>query len=121
MGGLIGIFAVMAFCWFAAEAALAHAFLESAQPRVGDTVKSSPSQILLTFTEDVEPAFSKVVVRDANGARVDTGQMHPAPDSAKELIVPLKPISPGTYRVEWHVTSIDTHKTEGSYTFTVAP
>jgi methionine-rich copper-binding protein CopC len=31
----------------------------------------------------------------------------------------LKLMVPGTYRVEWRVTSADGHKTEGSYTFTV--
>ena len=33
--------------------------------------------------------------------------------------VSLKSLSPGTYRVRWHVLSVDTHKTEGSFTFTV--
>jgi copper resistance protein C len=33
--------------------------------------------------------------------------------------VGLKPLSPGTYRVRWHVLSVDTHRTEGSFTFHV--
>jgi methionine-rich copper-binding protein CopC len=28
-------------------------------------------------------------------------------------------LSPGTYRVHWHVLSVDTHKTEGSFSFRV--
>jgi len=30
-------------------------------------------------------------------------------------------LPPGIYTVIWHVTSIDTHKTEGRYQFTVGP
>ena len=37
------------------------------------------------------------------------------------LMVKLKPLSPGIYSVAWHVTSVDTHKTEGHFTFTVKP
>jgi hypothetical protein len=35
--------------------------------------------------------------------------------------VSLKPVGPGTYRVSWHVVSVDTHPTEGNFTFRVAP
>jgi methionine-rich copper-binding protein CopC len=31
----------------------------------------------------------------------------------------LKQLSAGTYRVRWHVLSVDTHTTEGSFTFQV--
>jgi methionine-rich copper-binding protein CopC len=36
------------------------------------------------------------------------------------LQVLLKPIEPGTYRVKWRVLSVDTHVTEGDFTFRVA-
>jgi methionine-rich copper-binding protein CopC len=35
------------------------------------------------------------------------------------LHVGLKPLPPGTYRVHWRVLSVDTHTTEGSFTFQV--
>ena len=35
------------------------------------------------------------------------------------LQVPLKPLRPGTYRVKWRVLSVDTHVTEGDFTFRV--
>ena len=31
------------------------------------------------------------------------------------------PLAAGTYKVEWHAVSTDTHKTQGSYSFTVNP
>jgi methionine-rich copper-binding protein CopC len=35
------------------------------------------------------------------------------------LSVQLPKLVPGTYTVSWHVTSVDTHKTEGNFQFTV--
>jgi len=102
------------------QAAFAHAFLDRASPAVGSEVSGSPPTLSLTYTEPVEPLFSTVQVADANGARVDDGKPTPR-DDGRILQVGLKPLSPGVYSVEWHVTSVDTHKTEGHFTFTVKP
>ena len=96
--------------------AQAHAFLDHAEPRVGSTVQSAPHELSLSFTEELEPAFSTVEVRDANGARVDQGK---AQISGNTMRVGLKSLPPGTYRVRWQALSVDTHKTEGSFTFHV--
>jgi copper resistance protein C len=42
-------------------------------------------------------------------------------DDGRTLVIPLKTLPPGTYQVEWHVTSVDTHKTEGHFVFSVKP
>ena len=97
-------------------AAEAHAFLDHAEPRVGSTVPAAPRELSLSFTQKLEPAFSSVEVTDANGARVDLGKPS---ISSSVMRVGLKPLSPGTYRVRWHVLSVDTHTTEGSFTFQV--
>jgi copper resistance protein C len=94
----------------------AHAFLDHAEPRVGSTVPTAPRELSLSYTQKLEPAFSSVEVTDANGARVDLGRPS---ISASVMRVGLKPLSPGTYRVRWHVLSVDTHTTEGSFTFQV--
>jgi len=101
--------------------AFAHAFLDRADPAVGATVKSAPPRAALTFTEALEPDFSSITVEDGAGRRVDLGDAHTAPDDAKRLSVGLKPLPPGSYKVQWRVTSVDTHKTSGSFSFTVAP
>lgn len=101
-------------------AAFAHAFLDRASPAVGSEVTGSPSALSLTYTEPVEPLFSTVHVTDAGGGRVDQGKPTPL-DDGRVLSVKLKPLPPGVYAVEWHVTSVDTHKTEGHFTFTVKP
>jgi methionine-rich copper-binding protein CopC len=100
--------------------AFAHAFLDHASPPVGSEVSGSPAAVDLTYTEPVEPLFSTIQVTDAGGARVDQGAPA-AKDGGRILSVALKPLAPGVYAVEWHVTSVDTHKTEGHFSFTVKP
>jgi methionine-rich copper-binding protein CopC len=102
------------------QVASAHAFLDRASPAVGSEVSGSPATISLTYSEPVEPLFSTVYVTDASGARVDEGKPA-AQNDGRVLLVTLKKLSPGVYAVEWHVTSVDTHKTEGHFTFTVRP
>jgi methionine-rich copper-binding protein CopC len=96
----------------------AHAFLDHAEPRVGNSVGSAPREVSLWFTQNLEAAFSTVEVRDANGARVDQGKPQV---SAGVMSVGLKPLPPGTYKVRWRVLSVDTHTTEGTFSFHVGP
>jgi copper resistance protein C len=97
-------------------AALAHTHLDHANPPVDGTLDTAPQDVVLSFTQNLEPAFSAVEVTDASGARVDQGK----PDvSGSTMSVALKSLGPGTYHVHWHVLSVDTHKTEGNFTFTV--
>jgi copper resistance protein C len=102
------------------QLAFAHAFLDRASPAVGSEVSGSPPTLNLTYTEPVEPLFSTVYITNASGTRVDDGKPTPL-DDGRVLSVKLKPLPPGIYSVEWHVTSVDTHKTEGHFTFTVKP
>jgi copper resistance protein C len=97
-------------------AAHAHAFLDHASPLVGSTVPSAPREVTLSFTQKLEPSFSGVQVTDSGGARVDTGK---AQISGSTMRVGLKPLAPGTYRVRWRALSVDTHTTQGSFTFHV--
>jgi len=100
-------------------AALAHAFLDHALPAVGATVAQAPAEVTLWFTQRLEPAFAGCAVTNAAGERVDTGQVAVDPKDPQELHVPVKPLQPGTYKVSWHVVSVDTHRTTGDFSFTV--
>jgi methionine-rich copper-binding protein CopC len=118
MRGTMTAIVVAAAAGLTGHAAFAHAFLERAAPAVGSEVSGSPQSVALTYTEPVEPLFSAIQVTDASGTRVDTGKPAAA-DRGRVLSVNLKPLPPGVYTVEWHVTSVDTHKTEGHFTFSV--
>ena len=101
-------------------AARAHAMLGRATPAPGSTVKPAPKEVVLSFTEKLEPKFSAIEVHDAKGAAVQAEKAQ-AGDSATQLRVALKPLPPGTYKVIWRVLSVDTHRSIGSFTFRVGP
>jgi len=87
------------------DASSAHAFLDNAEPRVGSTVATAPREVMLSFTEKLEPAFSTIEVTDSAGHRVDEGK----PSIAGNVMrVPLHALPPGTYHVKWHILSVDT-------------
>ena len=94
----------------------AHAFLERAVPGAGATLSAPPNRIVLTFAEKLEPTFSGVTVTDSSGHGVEAG---PVWIGGNAMAVPLRRFSAGTYRVTWHAVSVDTHRTEGAYSFTV--
>jgi methionine-rich copper-binding protein CopC len=100
-------------------AARAHAFLDHASPAVGSAIPASPAAVSLWFTQDLEPAFSSVTVTDKTGQRVDLGNVQVPQGAAAQLQVGLRPLPAGTYTVSWHVVSVDTHPTEGRFTFQV--
>jgi hypothetical protein len=105
----------------ASPGASAHAFLERASPPVGSEARASPPELSITFTEGVEPLFSTIELHNASGAAVALGKPHTAAGDNRKLNADLPKLSPGTYTVIWHVTSVDTHKTQGSFSFTVVP
>src|SRR6516225_3654034 len=115
--GLALVACVLGTC--AASAVRAHAFLDHASPAVGSSVPAAPAVVTLWFTQDLEPAFSDLTVTNEAGQRVDLGNAHIPQGSPAELQIGLKPLPRGTYTVSWHVVSVDTHPTEGTFTFDV--
>ena len=110
---------VVLTCVFVCPRAFAHSELLHAKPPVGSAVSGAPSSLILTFSEDVVLHFSSVQVLDVNGTSLDVGR--PSIRGSRQLVIPLPRLSPGKYTVIWHVTSEDTHKTEGRFVFTVNP
>ena len=101
--------------------ALAHAHLVKSQPSKGAVVRNAPSTLVLWFSEPLEAAFSTIEVVDQAGHHVEDGKAALDPADPKVLKVSLQKLVPGSYKAVWRVVSIDTHKTNGELTFTVAP
>jgi methionine-rich copper-binding protein CopC len=97
----------------------AHAYPAVSVPNNGATVKEPPREVRIQFTEEVEIAFSQIVVKDAKGAVVSQGKLRQL--ASDTLAIELKPLSSGNYSVEWQVLSVDTHITDGVLRFTVVP
>ncbi len=112
-------FLLTAVVLFAPIVAQAHAFLDHALPKVGSQVSTSPTEVKIWFTEEIEPAFSTLVVQDSSGTQVDKKDAHVDPDNHALFIVSVPTLAPGTYKVLWSVIAVDTHHTHGSFKFTV--
>jgi copper resistance protein C len=97
----------------------AHAFLDYSEPKVGSTVHVSPSAVKIWFTRAVDPSSSKIRVFDASGNEVDDKDSRGDAANKSLLSVTVPPLRSETYKVVWTAVALDTHRTSGSYTFTV--
>jgi len=97
----------------------AHAFLKDADPEVGSTIQTSPGEARIRFTENIEPAVSSIQVFDASGKEMDKRDLHLDRSDHALLHVSLPPLGAGTYKVVWRVVSVDTHVTNGNFTFRI--
>ena len=103
---------------FAASSVFAHAHLKSQSPAADSTV-SAPAELRLVFSEGVEATFTKVTL-SKDGNNVPVKSLATEGSDKKTLVVtPQAPLTAGAYKVEWHAVSVDTHKSEGAYSFKV--
>jgi len=100
--------------------AAAHASLTSVSPVDGAELRTSPSTVLLTFSEGVEVVHDGIRVLDESGSLMPVGATrHPSghPEQV-EASLPTA-LSPGTFVVDWRVVSDDGHPEQGSSSFSV--
>jgi copper transport protein len=100
--------------------AQAHAVLKSSEPAAGSELLTSPSSVLLTFTEDTDPALSFVHVLNQKGINVEMDGARAVGGNAAALIVGVGTLPRGVYTVSWRVVSRDDgHVTAGAFAFGV--
>ncbi len=109
---------VLAFWPATARPALAHAVLERSDPPPNATLETPPTQIVLRFSEAVDPAFSTATLVDRGGR----GRSSPSAVSADRRSIVVRPehLEGGVYVVRWRVLSrVDGHTTSGVLVFGV--
>jgi copper transport protein len=112
------VIALLGSLWFASSSQ-AHAVLQETSPSRGVTVKRQPEQVVFRFNEPVESSFGAVRVYDANGKRVDAGNVL-RPGGDKTVGVKLEPNLPrGTYTATFRVISADAHPVSGGFVFSI--
>jgi copper resistance protein C len=117
----IAIYTVTALAIVIANAIVvsAHSFPETEIPSAGQTVSTAPAEVTINFDAPIEKLFAKLEVTGADGTNEAVGAPQIS-DDARRMSVKVSSLKPGDYTVKWAVVGIDTHHTEGSYTFTVA-
>ena len=103
----------------AATNAWANAFVDHAEPAVGSTVDTPPTEIKIWFTENVEPAFSQIQVLDRRNRLVTPNKAVVDSDDPALLKVSIPALKPGIYKVSWKVVSMDMRMTVGTFSFVV--
>lgn len=105
---------------FVTPGVFAHAHLQHQYPAADAQVDAAPQALTLNFSEGIEAQFSGLTLTGPGDTAIETGKAKRNEQDSKQLIVPLsQPLQPGDYRVEWHVVSVDGHKTKGHYSFSV--
>jgi methionine-rich copper-binding protein CopC len=121
MSEWIGRLLLSALAGSVASNVAAHAELERAVPAASSAVHFSPPRVTLWFSQRLEPRLSKIRVLNAKGQQIDNGDAQVDSADAKQLSVSLPKLAPGSYRVRWRVLSVDSHVSDGNFTFSVGP
>jgi methionine-rich copper-binding protein CopC len=95
----------------------AHAKLRSTVPAADAQLSAAPKVLTLTFNEDVRLA----VLTLSNAGKNIPLTLDRSAAAAPQVSVPLPPLSPGKYQVQWSALSPDDgHVVKGSYSFTIS-
>ncbi|WP_018789703.1 copper resistance protein CopC [Salinispora arenicola] len=101
-----------------AAPAAAHNSLKAATPAKNAQLATAPTEITLEFLQKLDPAFTTIVLSDAEQQKIPTGEAMVT--GATGTISIDGPLPNGTYTVAYRVVSADGHPVQGSYPFTVA-
>ena len=111
------LFGLAALVWLAVPAS-AHSQLIRMDPADGSTVTVAPTQVVLTFDENIQHIGDAVVVIGPGGSRVDDGPVVVSGPTATEQLRPLT--TPGRYTVSYRVVSDDGHPVTRTLGFVLA-
>lgn len=113
------VLVLLAVPLLAAGLADAHAKLARSDPPASSTLRGTPPEVRLWFTENLEPAFSAAQLLDGERRQVDGAVAQVDAVNAALLRMRLPALGPGQYRVVYRVVSVDSHVTAGELTFRI--
>jgi copper transport protein len=94
----------------------AHAHLQKTTPADHSVIPTSPPVLELNFSE---PA--RLTALSIQKGEEPKQNLAPLPaTAARQISVPLPPLTPGTYLVAWRVISNDGHVMAGAFHFTLS-
>ena len=101
-----------------AREASAHSFPQDQYPSAGQMLAAPPTEIRIKFDAPIEKLFAKLQVLDSEGKDHAIGAPEVSSDGVL-MTAKVEALKPGEYTVKWAVLGVDTHHTEGSYSFTI--
>ncbi|WP_163541512.1 copper resistance protein CopC [Occultella kanbiaonis] len=100
-----------------AGAAQAHDVLLSSAPAEGETLSAAPTEVRLTFNNDILDLNAAIVLTDAEGTVLT--EEAPVVDGTEVALPVPDGVPAGVWTVTWRVVSSDGHPISGAYEFTV--
>lgn len=98
----------------------AHANLEYSDPPAGALLQHAPKEIVIGFSEDLDPGFSAIRLLTSKNEVVHAGPGTIDPAAPRVMRLPLGALPNDSYTALWRVRSAtDGHITEGSVPFGV--
>ncbi|MEJ5913258.1 copper resistance CopC family protein [Pseudokineococcus sp. 1T1Z-3] len=100
-----------------APSASAHDRLVGSDPEAGAVLDAAPSQVVLTFSAEVQEIGTVLALQDAGGDVVAEAQ---TAVEGRDVVLPVTTdLASGEYRVVYRVTSSDGHPISGEVPFSV--
>jgi|GEM_PF-449330 len=94
----------------------AHANIVRSDPPANAVLPSTPGEIRLWFTEPLEPAFSKIILRDATGNVLEMPPSQVDPNDSLQMSLTPTELPEGVYTIAWRALSqADGHPSLGSF------
>jgi methionine-rich copper-binding protein CopC len=97
--------------------AAAHAELESSTPEAGENLDTAPTEVTLTFDDELNPGGSSFTVTAADGHEVGDGEVDLTVADRNVLSGDVTITDPGVYTVEYTVVGDDGHAVSGTISF----
>jgi len=117
--GLISLLILVPIGAGALSPASAHSELKSTSPASGSTLTKAPTNVQLTFGEDIQTVGDGIVVTAPNATRVDTGKAVIKGTKATQSLKALT--TAGVYTVRYRIVSADGHVVASTFAFTYKP
>jgi methionine-rich copper-binding protein CopC len=97
----------------------AHASLQKSIPAENAILMEAPNEVRIEFNEALEAAFSTIAVIDDEGRSLTAAKSAVDPANSKAMTVTLPRIATGRYHVKWTAVTVDGHRVQGNYVFSV--
>jgi copper transport protein len=118
VGGVLALLATIFTGLASWGVASAHAELLSTSPTSDAVLTAAPTQIVLTFSEHVDPVPDSIRVVAGDGTAVALGSMSQSLGD-DTISTNLPKLANGSYVVAWRAISADSHPVAGAFTFSV--
>lgn len=100
-----------------AQQAFAHDYLMASNPEDGAALDAQPSQVVLSFNNDIQKLGAQMIILDQSKSPVASGT--PVVEGKNVSFDVPADLGNGVFTVNWRVVSSDSHPIDGTLSYTV--